>query len=60
MARGLVLLENTSGEEDAGDSSEWGIMARPNLNSGSLIGQSTVHQSQFLVLFMVKLHICTF
>ena len=49
MARGVVLFEPSSDEEDAqsaGDSSQWGIMARSNINSGSLIGQTTVHQSQ--------------
>merc|ERR1712176_86830 len=50
MARGLVLLDNSSDEEDAGDSSQWGIMARPNINSGSLIGQTTVHQRELIIV----------
>ena len=60
MARGLVLLDNSSDEEDTGDSSQWGIMARPNINSGSLIGQTTVHQSQYSALIIKKLHTLKF
>ena len=38
--------ESEDETQSTGDSSEWGIVASPNLNSGSLIGQSTVHQSE--------------
>ena len=60
MARGLVLFENSSDEEDAGDSSQWGIMARPNINSGSLIGRTTVHQSQYPALIIKEFLLVNF
>ena len=49
----MAIVGGSSDEEEiepVGDSSQWGIVARPNLNSGSLIGQATVHQSQYPVL----------
>ena len=45
----VVAGSSDESEEDTrstGDSAEWGIVAAPNLNSGSLIGQRTVHQSK--------------
>ena len=45
----MALTEIESDEETSGDSRQWGIVARPNLNTGALIGQSTVHQSKFPV-----------
>ena len=41
--------ESEDDTQSTGDSTEWGIVATPNLNSGSLIGQSTVHQSTLLI-----------
>ena len=41
-----VVESASSDEESAGDSTQWGIVATPNLNTGSLIGQTTVHQSE--------------
>ena len=49
MALIETVAENSSDEETAGDSSVWGIVATPNLNTGALIGQATVHQSKFSI-----------
>jgi len=49
----MAIVGGSSDEEEiepVGDSSQWGIVARPNLNSGSLIGQATVHQRELIIV----------